>query len=570
VKHIVSREWAAVLACAIVMAVVMTWPVAPRMNRAARIDSTDAMYAMWNVAWVARAVTSRPSGLFDANIFHPHTGTLAYSESNIGAGVLGAPAWALTTNVYTTYNSVVLAGFILSFLCTYALVRRLTGRRLPALAAAASFAYMPYIYARLPHIQLQMTFGIPLALLAFHRLVDRPGWKTGVALGAALAVAALSSAYYGVLVGLAIGLGVIFYGLRMALWKSRGYWMSVVIALAVLAVVLAPFFLPYMTIREQGFERTLEEARRYHVNIWGWLASPVKAHAWLLSDQRRGMVAFPGMTRVLFGFAGLALVACSARYASRITNGRTHAMFYLLVAALTFWISLGPDGGLYAALHYALPPIFAFLRAVERFTVLVPLALSIGLGFAVLLMQDWWRGAGRGRGTGAAAGALLMAMVVADSWIAPLRIPDALPVPSVYRALARAPMGAVAEFPFFYRSIDFNRHAWYMLYSTYHWQPLVNGYSDHYPPEWIAMLDVVKDFPINPASFRHLREHEVKYVVVHRNWYEHARLAEIDAGLAHYVAQGVLRFIDADRKMDVRDPLVEYDAALYEIVRYPE
>ena len=539
------------------------------MNRIARVNSTDAMYAMWNVAWVARAVTSQPGELFNANIFHPHTGTLAYSESNIGAGMLGAPAWALTGNVYTTYNSAVLIGFVLSFLCTYALVRRLTGRRLPALAAAAAFAYMPYVYARIPHIQLQMTFGIPLALLAFHRMIDRPDWKTGARLGAALGIAALSSAYYGVLVGLAIGLGVIFYGLRMSLWRERRYWMSVAVALAVLAVVLTPFFLPYMTIREQGFERTLEEARRYGVNLWGWLASPVKTHAFLLSEKRRGMVAFPGLTRVIFGLAGLALVACSARYASRIGNGRNHAIFYLLVAALTFWTSFGPDAGLYAALHYALPPIFAFLRAVERFTVLVPLALAIGMGFAVVLAQDWWRRSGRGRTAGIAAGTALMALIAADSWVAPLVIPDALPVPTVYRALARAPRGGVAEFPFFYRSIDFNRHGWYMLYSTYHWQPLINGYSDHYPPEWIAMLDVIKDFPTNAGSFDHLRRHEAKYVVVHLNWYERTRRPQIEEGLAHYVAQGVLRFVERDRRDDA-NPDRAYDVALYEILRYPD
>ena len=551
------------------MAVVMTWPIAPRMNRSGRVNSTDAMYAMWNVAWVARAVTSEPGQLFNANIFHPHKGTLAYSEGNVGAGLLGAPAWALTKNVYTTYNSVVLIGFVLSFLCTFALVRRLTGRFLPALAAGAAFAYMPYIYARIPHIQLQMTFGIPLVLLAFHRMIDRPGWNTGATLGGALAVAALSSAYYGVLVGLAVGLGVIFYGLRMSLWKERRYWISVAMALAVLAILLTPFFLPYMTIREEGFERTLEEARRYRLNIWGWLASPVSTHAWLLNENRRGMVAFPGITRVVFGLAGLGLVAFSARYAARIANGRNHAIFYLLVAALTFWTSFGPDAGLYAALHYAFPPIFAFLRAIERFTVLVPLALSVGMGFAIVLLQDWWRNAGRTRAQGAAAGTALMALVAADSWIAPLQIPDALPVPSVYRALARSPRGAVAEFPFFYRSIDFNRHAWYMLYSTYHWQPLVNGYSDHYPKPFIDMLDVVKDFPTEPRSFEHLREHQVKYVVVHLNWYEHKRRPQIEEGLAHYVAQGVLRFIDADRREDA-DYNRAYDVALYEIVRYPD
>ncbi|HEX6323638.1 MAG TPA: glycosyltransferase family 39 protein, partial [Vicinamibacterales bacterium] len=242
-------EWALVLAAAALLAVVMTWPIAPKMHRAARVDSTDAMYAMWNVAWVARAVTSAPGTLFDANIFHPHEGTLAYSEGNIGAGVLGAPAWLATRNVYTTYNSVVLLGFMLSFLCTYALVRRLTGSRLAAVAAGIGFAYAPYVYARLPHIQLQMTFGMPLVLLALHRLVDRPGWRSGAVLGGALAVAALSSAYYGVLIGLAVGVGAVYYGFGKRLWRLRSYWTALAVALAVLAVVLVPFFLPYMTIR---------------------------------------------------------------------------------------------------------------------------------------------------------------------------------------------------------------------------------------------------------------------------------------------------------------------------------
>lgn len=550
-------EKLAAAGAAVLLAVVMTWPIAPTMNRAARIDSTDAMYAMWNVAWVARAVTTQPGQLFNANIFHPHTGTLAYSEGNIGAGVLAAPAWLATRNVYTAYNSAVLAGFILSFLCTYALVRRLTGSPLAAAAAAVAFAYAPYVYARLPHIQLQMTFGMPLALLAFHRVVDRPSWRSGLVLGAALAIAALASAYYGVLIGLAIGVGALFYGLQLGLWKDRRYWIAMIVALAALALIILPFFLPYMTIREEGFERTLEEARRYGVNWWGWLASPVKTHRWLLHPDFRG-VAFPGITRVIGGLAGLVIVAFSARYAARIANGRAHAVFYLLIFALTFWTSFGPQAGLYTVLHNTIP-IFAFLRAVERFAILVTLALCVGLGFAVVLLQDWWARTGR-RGAGRAIGAaLLLLLIVADSWAAPLYYPEALPVPRVYHALARAPRGAVAEFPFFYRTIDFNRHGWYMLFSTYHWQPLINGYSDHYPKDFLDMLDVVKDFPTNPGSFRHLREHEATYVVMHLDWYDHRRRPEIEQGLAHYVAEGVLRFIERDG-----------DVALYEIVRYPD
>jgi hypothetical protein len=556
-----------VLTAALVLAVVMTWPVAPKMNRAARVDSTDAMYAMWNVAWVARAVTSSPQRLFDANIFHPHKGTLAYSEGNIGAGVLGAPAWLATRNVYATYNSVVLLGFMLSFICTYALVRRLTGSRLAAAAAALGFAYAPYVYARLPHIQLQMTFGMPLVLLAFHRLVDRPGAVRGAVLGLALAIAALSSAYYGVLIGLAVGVGAVFYGLQQRRWATPGYWIAMAVALAVLAAIILPFFLPYMTIREQGFERTLEEARRYGVNGWGWLASPVRTHAWLLHPDFRG-VAFPGVTRVLGGLAGLLLMAFSARYGARLPLGRTHAVFYLLLCALTFWTSFGPQAGLYTLLHNTIP-VFAFLRAVERFAILVTLTLCVGLGFAVYLLQDWWRRSARPAAAGRVAGAALVALVVADSWIAPLYYPDALPVPSVYRALARAPRGAVAEFPFFYRSADFNRHGHYMLMSTYHWQPLINGYSDHYPESFLAMLDEIKDFPTNARSFAHLRDHDARYVVVHLNWYHRDRRPEVEQGLAHYVSEGVLRFLDRDVRTDSEGRVLS-DDVLYQILKYPD
>lgn len=561
-------EWLLVGAAAVVLAIVMTWPIAPRMHRAARIDSTDAMYAMWNVAWVARTVSSQPGELFNANIFHPQQGTLAYSEGNIGAGVLGVPGWLLTGNVYATYNSVVLAGFILSFLFTYALVRRLTGNRFAAAAAAMAFAYAPYVYARLPHIQLQMTFGMPLALLAFHRAVDRPGAVRGVFLGVALAVAALSSAYYGILIGLAVGLGTVYYAVSWGLWRSGRYWLTMAAAVAVLAAVMLPFFFPYMAIREEGFERTLEEARRYGVNGWGWLASPVRTHQWLLHEGFRG-VAFPGITRVLGGLAGLVLVLRVGRLAGRVSGGRRDAGFYLLLGGLTFWSCFGPQAGLYTLLHNTIP-VFAFLRAVERFAILVALVLCVGLGFGITLLGAWWQRRMPGRRATSLGAAAIVLAIGADSWIAPLYYPDAIPVPSVYRALARAPHGPVAEFPFFHRPLDFNRHGWYMLYSTYHWQPLINGYSDHYPRRWLDMLGEIKDFPSTPASFRHLSEHGAKYIVVHLNWYDSRRRSEVEQGLADSVANGVLRFVDADRRVAPDgDPLREYDVVLYEVVRYP-
>ncbi len=54
----------------------------------------------------------------------------------------------------------------------------------------------------------------------------------------------------------------------------------------------------------------------------------------------------------------------------------------------------------------------------------------------------------------------------------------------------------------------------YSYLSTFHWQPLVNGYSGFYPPSYLARLDDVAGFPDQP-SIRRLRSDGVRYLVVH-------------------------------------------------------
>lgn len=91
---IAARARAAAIACgaALLLAVVMTWPLAAGLGRLGRTTTMDGLYGVWNVAWVAHALVTAPTTLFDANIFYPHRGTLAYSESNIVAGVVAIPA----------------------------------------------------------------------------------------------------------------------------------------------------------------------------------------------------------------------------------------------------------------------------------------------------------------------------------------------------------------------------------------------------------------------------------------------------------------------------------------------
>ena len=90
-----------------VLAVVMTWPMMSAPGQLTRMDTHDGKFSVWNVAWVAHALISDPANVFNANIFHPQKGTLAYSEANLVAGVMAAPVYALTGNPIAAHNVVV-------------------------------------------------------------------------------------------------------------------------------------------------------------------------------------------------------------------------------------------------------------------------------------------------------------------------------------------------------------------------------------------------------------------------------------------------------------------------------
>ena len=57
-------------------------------------------------------------------------------------------------------------------------------------------------------------------------------------------------------------------------------------------------------------------------------------------------------------------------------------------------------------------------------------------------------------------------------------------------------------------------HAVYMLNSTAHWMPLINGYSDYFPPDFRESVETLKGFP-SAESFKILQSSRPRYAVFH-------------------------------------------------------
>jgi hypothetical protein len=536
------REVVAVLASAAALTVVMTYPIAFEMGSVGRVDNGDGQLSIWNVAWVARALLTDPRHVFDANIFHPHTGTLAYSEANLGAGVLATPAYFLTGNAYAAHNFAVLAAFLLTVVGTYFLVRYLTGDRRGAVVAAICFGFCPHLFAHMPHIQLLMTAGLPFTMLAFHRMADRPTVGRGAALGAAMAAQALSCGYYGVFAILLVGHAVIVLAVTRHLWASVRFWVAMAVAAAVAMALVAPAFRYYLALQSgEGFGRALEEAARYSANWSAYLASSSYAHSWMLRFLPRwSEVVFPGFVATVLGGVGIWI----ARYQQR---GEIVAV-YGGVALLAFWASFGPAAHLYSVLYRALP-VFMWLRAPARFGVLVAFGLSVLAGVALSTLL---RGVAVSR---ARMVAIAAAAVAAAELVVPLNLPRVPTVETVYKMLALSPRGPVIEMPFYYPEVGLFQHAKYMLASTSHWMPLVNGYSDFIPPDFIEHVHTLAAFP-SRDSFKLLERDQVRYAVFHLYGYNDENRNEVFARLKEF-------------DQYLRSLYVDDGTRLYEIVGFP-
>jgi hypothetical protein len=501
-----ALELLLVVVCFSAFTVWLTSPLAFHLGSFAyRQDNGDGQFSIWNVAWVAHALTSNPAGVFDANIFYPHRGTLAYSEANLGAGLLAAPAYWLTNNAYAAHNFALLCSFVLSASATYYLVRHLFNNRPAAVVSAVCFAFAPHIFAHLLHIQLLMTAGIPLSLLAFHRLSERPTGLRGAALGAAMALQVFFCAYYAVFTLLIIGYAVLFTATMRGWWTNRRYWVAVGVAACVAMAGAAPAVAPYFAIhRASGPLRALSDAERYSADWRAYLASSAYAHSWLLDKLGHwNEVLFPGYTAVAFGVGG-ALVCWRGTRRDREIGG-----FYGSLTALAAWASFGPSAGLYRWL-YAVVPGFTFMRAPSRFGLIAVFGVAVLAAAGVRRATERLGRLGHGL-------AVALALVAAAELAVPLdfsRAPDPAPV---YRQLAMLPRGAVLELPAYSAPLAFMRTR-YMVASTWHWMPLVNAYSDMIPPDFSENLNLYAEFPSAPSLAR-LAPMGVRYVVLHVDQY---------------------------------------------------
>ena len=472
----------AALGLFVLLAIGHTWPLASDPAHLSRNDNADTILNEWILAWVGHELPRDPVHLFNANIFHPEPDTLAFSESLLVQGVMGAPLGWLGASPVLTYNLLVIAGFALTGWSMCLLIRRWTGDWIAALVSGALFGFNAHTLTRLPHMQALHVEFLPPALLALDELLRRPRIRQALTLAGWFVLQALTSVHLFVFTAFALAASVVASVERWWGWaRIRTILPSLLTAAAVSLVCLSPFLVPYWRAsRAQDFTRTLGIVAMYSASIDDYLSTPARLHYELWSSRFFfGTALFPGVVALLL--TGVALVR-------KVAFRDPRARMCLAIAVVGFVLSFGVNVPGYTWLYHVLPPLQA-IRAVVRFGYLVTVGTAALAGFGAVALRQMmprtiWR----------IAGPVLVVAASLESLAAPIGYRPFDGVPSIYGAVPASPRRAVVELPFYdgrYASL----HAPYMLNSTVNWQPLLNGYSGFQPKSFGEHAETLKGFP---------------------------------------------------------------------------
>lgn len=491
------QTWAVTLLF-VVLTAVMTWPHVRDLSTHAH-GHYDTYFNMWRVGWIAHALATNPSHLLDGNIFFPERRTLTYSDAMLLEGFIGAiPLWLGMPPVLVN-NLLILGAIVASAVGMFVLARHLTGSAAAGVVAGIVFAFVPYRFDHYMHMELQWTMWMPWALWALHRTFETQSWKYGATTGLFMGLQMLSSIYYGVF--LVVLLGLIAVLLLLPHVRDPGALKGIVPPLLLTSVVAiaicAPYASPYRATQKEVKGREEAEIRNYSAVPASYLhVTPMNVRGKGPGRSERRL--FPGIIITVLAIGGL-----FRRESSPIP------IAYLIALATAFEISLGFTGYSYSFLYEHFTAFRGF-RALGRLGIFVIffLALLGAYGYAELL-------AGARKLTQRLVFAVVVVLLLGEYRVRGLPLAEYPNTPPpLYAWLAQQPQGVVAELPMprlEYWPGDDPRLS-YM--STFHWKPLVNGYSGFMPQSYANRLAVTRPFPTDEA-LQWLRHDRVRYLIVH-------------------------------------------------------
>ncbi len=486
----------------VVLSVLMTWPLARNLSRAAS-DWGDPFLNACYLDWDVYAATHSGVRLFDAPVFYPNHDTLAFSEHLCGLALFAAPMLWLGASPITAANLLWILGFAFTGFAAYLLGRIVTDSLGAGIAGGIFAAFVPWRFGQLPHLQIALAGWLPLMIVALLHFEKQRSWRNTALFGAAFFMNGWTNLHYFVFGSVAIALTV-----PIVLKRDARSYLKIGVVTALALVLLLPFLLPYREAQRLYHIRgNIAETRHYSAEPRDWLFVPEANRFYAPQQSSDGpnepeRRLFPGYLSLLLAAAGL------LRREAGSFMGRAIGALWV---ALGFFGSLGLNGSLHPLLMNAFA-IFNGIRVPARWAVIAYFGLALLVAVGVKnLAALWERRVEEGWRTYAILPTVSLALLF-ELRAAPIRWYLApRDTPAVYRWLKSVPMhGGVAHLPFGEAQDEYL----YMLHETTHHRPMLNGWGFN-PPSTAAITALAQRNPIPDALMDELEKSRCSLLLVH-------------------------------------------------------
>ncbi len=481
--------------------------------------ATVPMLNAWTIWWNADRLLHGLAGFWDAPIFHPETGTFAFSEPQPATWAVSPIVWATGTPI-PAYQAYLIGTLVLNAVFAVRLLRTLRVRWGVATAAGVAVLLLPLVHQNREAAQLMSLWGILWTLDALIKHHRSPTWRRGVVLGIAFSSVFMSCIHHGMFLAILL---VLTGWLTIPLQRLKPWLAGVVLAGITAAMVLLPLVLPMREIlAEHEFAREASKVQSLSAMPSDWGQTVPEA----LTDfgafgRRSARPLSPGWIRTGLAIAGMVLAA-------RRFRRRRDVVFIAALGWAAFLGSFGMNLSL-AGWHpwcslAEWVPGFSQVRSAYRFAYFVQMVVVLLAAVGLDRLARWPAGAGRatarrwlGRGVFAVA-CLLVAFEVPPVPVRLVQAPDVSKETPwvVWLREQTVPGQAIVCLPFAegYSAGGSEPTGRWMLYGTRHRLPMVNGYSGFFPKSWYRMVEAFEKQPFSGSTLDMLADAGVEFVVV--------------------------------------------------------
>jgi hypothetical protein len=498
------------------------WPL-PRLFGTHLSDRGDPLFNLWVLKWGVHQIRLGLPDVWDANIFFPTRGTLAFSDHLLGPAAELVPFLRIVPNAIAGYNFLFLSSYVASAFAVCWVLRR-SGLSWPAAVLAGwMYAFSSFRLAQIAHLQILIAQWIPLTLWFWDRLLARRTARD----------AALFLLFY--LLNLSGGcyLAYMIHFSLLAIFVSRAFsegralvsWrlLRLLLPVALVAVAAAAaLFLPYVRVsRAHDLSRSALEIRTYSAQLASYF-SPSRQNLYfgVAADRflervfgdsaalfhRQENELFAGFLPTILFFVGAGGGVAAAWRGFRKGTADPWARGIALSGLICFALSFAR---VYVPLDHVIPGLSG-MRVPARFYAFVSLTIVFfaARGIDALLARLPGPQSRRAAVVGLAA---LLAIELAPRRLDWQSVPREEELPHAYAWLRDEPsVKALIELPLFGDS----RETPYVYASTVHWKPIANGYSGYLADSYVELSDHIPYVP-HQDGLDLLRKMGITHVVVH-------------------------------------------------------